>query len=302
VTSVDVHLHLWPEEVLRALEGRTGAPSSRWADGTWAVTPAREPAFAVPRPALDAGALLADLEAREVEGGIVALSPPAGVEDAAALDAWEAAAQDFPPRLGWWASLPAGPAEEQVPRLEAALDAGASGLCLPAGRLATPATARNTLPLLTVLAARGVPLFVHPGAAETGSAPAWWGPSGPYVAETALAWLAVAAEVRPVLPHLPVLWAILAGLAPLHAERTALRGGPATGEDPWTFYEPSSYGPRAVRSLACAVGTGQLVYGSDRPSAPAAVDPIGAAFGPAAADLARTDNAARLFGRVWQPV
>src|SRR4051794_27116393 len=153
----------------------------------WTVTPAGEPAFAAPRPALDADALLADLEARDVEGGIVALSPPAGVEDPAALDAWEAAAQDLPPRVGWWASLPAGAADEQGPRLEGAPDPGATGPCPPPGRLAPPAAARSALPLLTVLAARGVPLFVHPGPADAGSDPAWWGPSGPYVAETALA-------------------------------------------------------------------------------------------------------------------
>ena len=35
--------------------------------------------------------------------------------------------------------------------------------------------------------------------------------------------------------------------------------------DPLTFYDTSSYGPSAIRALADLVGSGQLLYGSDRP-------------------------------------
>jgi hypothetical protein len=59
---------------------------------------------------------------------------------------------------------------------------------------------------------------------------------------------------------------MLAGLAPLHAERLALRGGPAAGAlDPGLFYDTSSYGPRAIDAMADLVGLDQLVSGSDRP-------------------------------------
>jgi hypothetical protein len=44
------------------------------------------------------------------------------------------------------------------------------------------------------------------------------------------------------------------------------RGGAAAGEaDPFTFYDSSSYGPAAIGQLAAAVGSEQILYGSDRP-------------------------------------
>jgi hypothetical protein len=59
---------------------------------------------------------------------------------------------------------------------------------------------------------------------------------------------------------------MLAGLAPLQAERLASRGGPrASLPDPLVFYETSSYGPATARLLADLVGPEQLLYGSDRP-------------------------------------
>jgi hypothetical protein len=80
---------------------------------------------------------------------------------------------------------------------------------------------------------------------------------------------------------------MLAGLAPLQAERLASRGGPPAGADPLLFYDTASYGPAAVRCMASAVGAGQILYGSDRPvvephelGMPAALD--GAALGEAA--------------------
>jgi hypothetical protein len=59
---------------------------------------------------------------------------------------------------------------------------------------------------------------------------------------------------------------MLAGLAPLHAERLSSRGGPCPSlPDPLVFYETSSYGPAAVRVIEDVVGAEQLLYGSDRP-------------------------------------
>jgi hypothetical protein len=58
---------------------------------------------------------------------------------------------------------------------------------------------------------------------------------------------------------------MLAGLAPLHGERLLARGGPPPEIDRLTFYETSSYGPRAIRALIELVGPEQILYGSDRP-------------------------------------
>jgi hypothetical protein len=61
-------------------------------------------------------------------------------------------------------------------------------------------------------------------------------------------------------------FAALAGGAPLHVERLAGRGGPAAAAfDPLTFYDTSSYGPRAIEAVGGVVGLDQLVHGSDRP-------------------------------------
>ena len=59
---------------------------------------------------------------------------------------------------------------------------------------------------------------------------------------------------------------MLAGGAPLHAERLAARGGPPLDlRDPLTFYDTSSYGPAAIEAIGRTGRSGQLVYGSDRP-------------------------------------
>ncbi len=80
------------------------------------------------------------------------------------------------------------------------------------------------------------------------------------------AWLAFHAAGRIRHPQLRVVFSMLAGLAPLHAERLSSRGGPGSSRpDPLVFYDTSSYGPSAVRTLEHVVGPQQLLYGSDRP-------------------------------------
>ena len=72
---------------------------------------------------------------------------------------------------------------------------------------------------------------------------------------------------------------MLGGLAPLHAERLAARGGPSVAvHDPLTFLDSSSYGPRAVDAMLRVVGVDRLLYGSDRPVVtPHSLAPLGAA-------------------------
>jgi len=85
------------------------------------------------------------------------------------------------------------------------------------------------------------------------------------------AWHAWAQWGRPQFPALPVVFAMLAGLAPLHSERLAARGGPAGAvHDPLTFFDTSSYGPRAIDAMLRVVGVDRLLYGSDRPVVAAA--------------------------------
>ena len=110
--------------------------------------------------------------------------------------------------------------------------------------------------------------------------------------------------MRPAFPGLRAIFALLAGLAPLQAERTAARGGPpreAAVHDELCFYDTSSYGPPAVSAMATVVGIGQLVHGTDHPVAPSGADPVAAAFGEGYADIVRGSSAARALGYTWVP-
>jgi len=126
--------------------------------------------------------------------------------------------------------------------------------------------------LLERLEERGAPLLIHPGPAPWQSslhaacAPDWWPGLTSYVAGMNAAWHPWLAVGRPAFGALRVVFAMLAGLAPLHGERLAARGGAAgRGVDRLTFYDTSSYGPRAIDAMIRAVGVDRLVHGSDRP-------------------------------------
>ena len=310
--AVDVHQHLWPDAVLAVLERRAEEPFARWRERRWEIRLAGEAGFSVDpldhRPSRRA----AGLSEHGLDRAIVALSAPVGIavlpaaEALEGVGAWHEAADDLPPALGWWASVPSMISlDEQVEVACAAFRRGASGLCLPAARLDSPATASATLPLLEACGEAGLPLFVHPGPASgVVGAPSWWAPATDYVAAQHVAWHAFHAAVRPELPTLRVIFALLAGLAPLHAERTLGRGGIAIEgalADPLSFYDVSSYGPRAVRAMVCAVGLGQLVHGSDDPVAAGAADPVAEAFGRGRADVVRRDGPSRALGTGWVP-
>ncbi len=80
------------------------------------------------------------------------------------------------------------------------------------------------------------------------------------------AWHAFVSVGPEPLPPARIVFALLAGLAPLHLERLAVRGGPAERAlDARFLYEVSSYGPRSIEAVGRVVGAGQLVFGSDRP-------------------------------------
>jgi len=111
--------------------------------------------------------------------------------------------------------------------------------------------------------------FAYPAGAFNATAlgePLWWPALTRYVAEMQAAWLAFASTGRQSYPRLSIVFSMLAGLAPLHAERLCARGGPAVRlADPLTFYDSSSYGQAALATLAPLVGEGQILFGSDRP-------------------------------------
>lgn len=114
----------------------------------------------------------------------------------------------------------------------------------------------------------------------------------PYVQQLHASWFAFRAFGRSRHPRLRVCFAALAGLAPLHGERLAARGGGRGTVDSDVFYETSSYGTRAVDALVRAVGIDVVVTGSDRPYALPAIPDLGAE---AAVHALRATNPARLL-------
>lgn len=301
VTAVDLHQHLWPEAVLRVLEGRRAAPRARWRAGAWLVQSRAEPAFVVDPADHDPGERVRRLAAIGADRAIVALSPPVAAESVpGAVAAWSCAAAALPDGLGWWAAVAGGvPGAEQAAVMRDAISCGATGLCLSAGALGSPARAEATLALLAELDRSGGPVFVHPGEPTGGATdPAWWSPATSYVAQMHIAWHAFHAVVRPALPSLRAIFALLAGLAPMHLERSVGRGAAlaAGADDPLSFYDTSSYGPASIAAMAQRVGTSQLVYGSDHPVAPLDDDPLAGALGEDLAERVRCDNPARVLG------
>jgi len=270
---VDIHQHLWTEPLLDALAARDRLPFVRRADGIATVHCAGEQAWAVDLEA-ESPALRAELVHRDgLDRALVALSSPIGIEalprdDARELiDAHLGGVAELPEEFGAWG--PIGLDRPDPTDVDDLLARGCAGISLSAAALDGPAALDSAGPVLERAAEREVPVFVHPGpatgAAELGR-PLWWAALTDYVAQMQAAWLAFITAGRREHPSLRVVFALLAGGAPLHAERLAARGGPPIElRDPLIFYDTSSYGPVAIASTASVVGAGQLVYGSDRP-------------------------------------
>jgi len=267
--KTDVHQHLLSEPLIAALARRTSPPfvTSDAGELTLHLRTEAPSRVAVDDPDRRAGLLAAD----GIDRGVVALSAALGIESLPAdvadelLEVYAQTARELPPAFRAWGAIPlTDPDPRRVDRL---LDEGFVGLCLPTGALAEPAAVDRLGPVLEALERRGAPLFVHPGppARAAAGAPEWWAGATDYVAGLHAAWCAWLARGRYQHPTLRVLFAALAGLAPLHEERLVSRGAPASGPDSFLFYDTSSYGPRALAAMRATVGYGRLVYGSDRP-------------------------------------
>ena len=269
----DIHQHLWPDRLLSSLARRTAPPRLRRDGRGWLLELEGDaPAPFDPRdhdPATRTG----------FDRIVIAPSSPIGLEwlpeAEDLLEDFHAGVLELGAPFELWAGLVL--ADPTPSRVDALLDAGAVGLSLPAGALGGPAGIESLGPALERLAQRGAPLFVHPGPAA--GSPAWFPALTAYVAEMSAAWHAWAQWGRPAHPRLRVVFAMLAGLAPLHAERLAARGGPSEAvHDGLTAFDTSSYGPKAVDAMLRVVGVDRLLYGSDRPVIePVALQALGAA-------------------------
>lgn len=209
---------------------------------------------------------------------LLSLSSPLGIEQLPArecsslLDVYHASVTALGAPFAAWASMCL--TRLDVRRLDRELERGFVGLQLPATGLLDEGGYAAAAPLLDALESAGRPLFVHPGPARTlRGSPDWWPAIVAYVQQMHAAWYAFQAYGRPRYPDLRVCFAMLAGLAPLHGERVAARGGPRGSVDEHAFLETSSYGPRALDATIRVLGVDVLVNGSDRPYAAATPEP-----------------------------
>jgi 6-methylsalicylate decarboxylase len=306
-TAVDLHQHLWTEPLLDALAARERLPFVTRSVGTAIVHCAGEQAYAIDliteapqnraRLARDDGLDLA----------LVAPSSPIGIEGLpreearALIEAHLTGVEEAGERFQAWGPVAldrADPAD-----VDALLARGCVGITLPAGAIGTVDDLDQLAPVIARAAELDAPVFVHPGPGlgpgrsirEPGlTEPVWWAAMTDYIAQMQAAWLTFTTLVRRRHPLLRVLFALLAGGAPLLSERLGARGGPPIElRDPLTFYETSSFGPGAIEAMGELVGAEQLVYGSDRP----VIEPLRTEY-----DRRLQTNAARLVTSVNQAV
>jgi 6-methylsalicylate decarboxylase len=271
---LDVHQHLWTASLVEALRRRRRPPFVRRDAGRYVVHLAGEAPSTL--EVEDAQRRLATFERDGVDRVLLAISSPLGIEALPRaqarelIDAHLDGVLALGDRFGAWGPLALDGVEPGD--VDALLERGCAGVSLPAGAL-LPSSVDALTAALTRLEELGAPLFIHPGPGLTrpgrGPAPGdppWWPALTRYVGQMHQAWLTFSAYLRPSLPQLRVVYAMLAGLAPLQCERLSARGGPAIDlASAVDFYDSSSYGALAIDAMARCVGHTQLLYGSDRP-------------------------------------
>jgi hypothetical protein len=303
----DVHQHLWSETLLGLLAARTRPPLLRRAGSEWVLRIDGEPEVAVELTAHDPEARARSLRDAGIDRALVCASSPLGIEalppeDAAPLlDAHNDDSLALGEPFGAWGAVALGLADAGADGVDRLLDRGAVGICLPAAALTGRTGLARCAQVLDRLERRSAPLLVHPGPAPWGArprgaddVPEWWPAVTDYVAQMSAAWHTFVAWGRPAHPELRVVFAMLAGGAPLHLERLDARGGPVdAAHDPGLFYDTSSYGARAIDAMVRSVGIDQLVHASD---CPVISRPGTPPLGQAAEVAMRVTNPARLLG------
>lgn len=279
--KIDVHQHLWTEPLVRALADRREFPFVREEHGLTVLYLAGERPYVIDLASEQPARRAALVERDGLDWALLCLSSPLGIEalpraqSGALIDAYHDGALALGGPFGVWGAVALDRADPDD--VDRALDRGCIGLSLPAGALSNVGALSRLQGVLGRLEQRGAPLFIHPGPVSAGTAPGplaqasladplWWPALTGYVAGMHASWLTFLTAGRAQHPELRVVFAMLAGLAPLHTERLSARGGPSSQpHDPLVFYDTSSYGASAVSMLEEVAGSEQLLYGSDRP-------------------------------------
>jgi predicted TIM-barrel fold metal-dependent hydrolase len=276
----DVHQHLWPPELVDALRARSEPPRLR---GDVLELPSGT--FTLDVSTHDPEARIAALDRDGID--VAVLSCPPSLElDTELVEIYHETILDVVAGSnGRFLALACG----------TVLD-GFAGACVAAGAVVEP---EASAALFSELERGGGILFVHPGADSTKpDAPAWWPAVVGYTAQMQAAYAAWLAMGVDRWPNLRVVFAILAGGAPIQLERLASRGLDTRAvlhEN--IFLDTASYGGRALSLALATYGVGQIVYGSDWPVIDS--EPTLHAvrsFGQAVTDAVCSDTPTRLLG------
>jgi 6-methylsalicylate decarboxylase len=287
VASTDIHQHLWPPGFFSALSARSEPPRLRGR----ALELAGAPVWDLNVAAHELEERLALLDGLELERAVVSLQPTLGidrlpVDEARELfDTWEEGILEL-----------AGAAAGRILPLAAREPkAGFVGLCVSGAALLD---LDELAPRLDALEGSGRFLFVHPGVtAMPPGAPTWWTAVVDYTAEMQAAyvnWLVAGAERW---PELDVVFAILAGGAPIQLERMAARGfDERRAMLAHIWFDTASYGRRALDLTMSTFGVEPMLFGSDIPIlAPDAGLAVVRSFGEAVTEALLSSNPDRLL-------
>jgi hypothetical protein len=287
VTSTDIHQHLWPPSFFSALSARAQPPRLHGRElelagmATWELD--------VESHELDTR--LALMDRLGLDRAIVSLQPTLGInrlpsdEALELIETWESGILEMADASGGrFVPLAAG---EPAP--------GFAGACVSGTELLDLDV---LAPRLDALVQSGRFLFVHPGAAVTPpGAPSWWTAIVDYTAEMQAAYIAWLARGAARWPDLDVVFAILAGGAPIQLERMAARGvDERSAMLPHIWFDTATYGRRALDLAMSTYGVEPMLFGSDLP----VVDPDPAlevirTFGEAVTNAVLTVNPERLL-------
>jgi hypothetical protein len=289
VTSIDIHQHLWPPSFFSALGARTQPPRLRGRS----LELAGAAAWELDVESHDLETRLALMDRLELDRAVVSLQPTLGLDGLPAdarlelIETWESGILEL-----------ADAADGRIVPLAAREPAdGFAGMCVAGAELLD---LDALAPRLDALVQSGRFLFVHPGSAATpAGAPAWWTAIVDYTAEMQAAYIAWLVGGAARWPDLNVVFAILAGGAPIQLERMAARGiDERNAMLPHIWFDTATYGRRALDLAMSTYGVEPMLFGSDMP----VVDPIPAldvirSFGEAVTGAVLTANPERLMSR-----
>jgi 6-methylsalicylate decarboxylase len=286
MTTFDLHQHLWPAGFVEALRERTAPPRL---DGTTLVL--REGSFEANLSDHDVSHRLASLDEDGIDVAVLSLQTTLGLDELAdeerisLEDAWIDGIREIVADAG-------GRLDALAPRR--VVD-GFAGVALDAGLLLDLDAAA---PVLDAVQQVGRLVLVHPGpVARRDDTPQWWAGIVSYTAQMQAAWFAWLDAGRTRWPDVRIVFAILAGGAPFHLERLALRGIDVRSTlDPNVYLDVATYGRRSIELCIETFGVAQLVYGSDTPvvdSTPTLQAVRG--FGDSVAQIILSDNPTRLL-------